>query len=284
MPGLDNAIFANTVQALQKILDDHGYMLLVACNEYDLDVEVRLTKNLIERGVDGLVLVGTEHLPELFNLINGFRIPYVLTWAYDETGRLPCVGFDNRKATSRITEYLIELGHAEFAVISGITKGNERVRGRLAGVRETLESHGLSLTRDRVVEASFSYENGRAALRKFMSGRRRPTAVVCLNDVFAIGAMAECNEMGLKVPYDVSVTGCEDLEVASVVTPALTTVHFPTIELGQYAGAQIIARLAGQDFPMQQVFPADLVIRASAGPPRKNHRAAKSSAPAPGTL
>ena len=269
IPDLDNAIFASTTCALQKILDEAGYMLTVACHGYDLDVELRLTRNLIERGVDGLVLVGTEHRPEAFALVNAFQIPYVLSWADDETGQLPTVGCNHRKAMAEITQYLVDLGHRDFAVVSGITKNNDRVRQRLAGVTETLERSRIHLASERVVEAPFSYTGGGNAMRAFLGSGDPPTAVVCLNDVQAVGAMSACRTLGLNVPEDLSITGCVDLEVASQVQPALTTVHFPTAQMGHYAGAHLLARLGGAAVPMQQKFPTKLMIRGSTQPPQR---------------
>ena len=101
-----------------------------------------------------------------------------------------------------------------------------------------------------------------------MAGPRRPTAVVCLNDVLAIGAMAECRAMGMEIPRDVSITGCEDLEVAAMVPPGLTTVRYPTSEMGHCAGTYLLGKLRGEPVPEQQVFETELVVRGSTGPPR----------------
>jgi LacI family transcriptional regulator len=91
--------------------------------------------------------------------------------------------------------------------------------------------------------------------------------VVCGNDVLAIGALAECHAQGLVVPRDISVTGFDDLEMAAVVTPALTTVHFPTAELGMLAGQHLLARLAGKSVEQQTELPVELIVRASTAPP-----------------
>ena len=229
--------------------------------------ELRLTKNLIARGIGGLVLGGTERHPELFALISAFGLPYVLTWAHDESGRLPCVGFNHRKATAEATQHLIDLGHRDFAVISAIVKNNDRVRQRLAGITETLDRNGIALLPERLVQAPFSYETGTRALDQFIGNGSRPTAIVCLNDVFAIGAMAACARRNLRVPEQISITGCEDLEIAAMVLPPLTTVRFPTIEMGHHAASYLMTKLAGEEPPLQQLFPTQLVLRHTTAPP-----------------
>ena len=267
IPTLDNAIFANTVHALQKTLDEAGYMLLVACHEFDAQVECRVTRTLIERGVDGLVLLGTTHHPALMQMVEAHQLPYVLTWALDPAGRHPCVGFDNRAAGTRIARHLLDLGHREFAMIAGITAGNERARERVEGVRAALAERGHDIQPHRLVEQPYTLAGGREGLREVIAGDGAPSAVICGNDVLAIGALAECHERGIDVPRALSLTGFDDLEIAAVVTPALTTVHFPTTELGALAAQHLLARLAGREVQIRTELPVELVVRASTAPP-----------------
>lgn len=269
IPTLDNAIFANTTHALQKTLDEAGYTLLLASHEFDAEVEARVTQALIERGVDGLVLLGTSHHPSVFRMIDTHQVPYVLTWALDASGRHPCIGFDNRAAALRVTCHLLDLGHREFAMITGITAGNERARERVEGVREALAAVGLGLGPGRLVEKPYTLGGGREGMRELLQATPRPTAVICGNDVLAIGALAECHALGLAVPREMSLTGFDDMEIAAAITPGLTTVHFPTAELGCYAAQHLIARIAGEPFEARVELPVELVVRGSTAPPPK---------------
>jgi LacI family transcriptional regulator len=272
IPTLDNAIFANTVQALQKTLDEAGYTLLLASHEFDAEVEARVTRALIERGVDGLVLLGTSHHPSVFRMIDTHQVPYVLTWALDPSARHPCIGFDNRAAAIRVTRHLLDLGHREFAMIAGIAAGNERARERVEGVREVLAERGLGLGPGRLVEKPYALAGGRDGMRELLQPAPRPTAVICGNDVLAIGALAECHALGLAVPGEISLTGFDDMEIAAVVPPGLTTVHFPTAELGAYAAQHLIARLAGESFETRVELPVELIVRGSTAPPPPQNR------------
>ena len=267
IPTLDNAIFANTVHALQKALDEAGYTLLLASHEFEPEIEARVTQALVERGVDGLVLLGATHHPNVMRMLDTHQIPYVLTWALDASGRHPCVGFDNRAAAIRIARHLLDLGHREFAMISGVTAGNERAAERLEGVRQALAERGVSLAPSRIVEKPYTLSGGREGLRELTRAVPRPTAVICGNDVIAIGALAECRAQGFDVPRHLSLTGFDDLEMSAVVTPGLTTVHFPTAELGGYAAQHLLARIGGQSFEMRTELPVELVVRDSTAPP-----------------
>jgi LacI family transcriptional regulator len=269
IPTLDNAIFANTTHALQKTLDEAGYTLLLASHEFDAAVEVRAIRALIERGIDGVVLLGTSHHPSVFQMIVANRVPYVLTWALDPAGEHPCVGFDNRAAAIRLADYLLDIGHREFAMIAGYTAQNERARERAEGVRQALAARGGRLPPERVVEKPFTLGAGREGLREVARRGARPTVVICGNDILAIGAMAECNALGIAVPRDISVTGFDDMEIASLITPGLTTVHFPTTELGIYAARHLLRRLAGEDVALRSELPVELVVRGTTAPPAR---------------
>lgn len=267
IPTLDNAIFANTIHALQRALDAAGYTLLLASHEFDAAVETRVTRTLLERGVDGLVLLGTTHDPALFRMIEVHQMPYVLTWALDASGRHPCVGFDNRAAATQLTNYLLGLGHREFAMISGITANNERARERLDGVCTALAARGAHLPAARMLEKPFTHSAGREGVLEILAGGPRPTAVICGNDVLAIGAMAECHAQGIAVPRQISISGFDDMEIASLMTPGLTTVHFPTAELGAYAARHLLARLAGESVELRTELPVQLVVRGTTAAP-----------------
>jgi len=269
VPTLDNAIFANTIQALQRTLDAAGDVLLLASHDFDADIEARVTRTLIERGVDGLVLLGTTHHPDIYRMLESHNLPYVLTWAFDESGNHPCVGFDNRAAGICIANHLLDLGHRRFAMVSGITAHNERAQERLAGVREALSARGIALSSGAVIEKPYTHSGGREGLREVLKGNEAPTAVICGNDVLAIGAIAECHAQGLKVPDDVSITGFDDMEMASLISPALTTVRFPTAEMGVYAANHLLARLDDRSVELRNKLPTELIVRASAAAPAR---------------
>jgi len=145
--------------------------------------------------------------------------------------------------------------------------GNERAGERVEGVREALAAHGLGLGPGRLVEKPYTLGGGREGMRELLQAAPRATAVICGNDVLAIGALAECHGLGLSVPGDVSLTGFDDMEIAAAVAPGLTTVHFPTEELGGYAAQHLIARLAGEPFEPRLELPVELVVRGSTAPP-----------------
>lgn len=269
VPTLDNSIFANCIHALQQRLFDAGYTLLVSTHDYDLAIEHRIVRTLVERGIDGLFLVGTEHEVDLFRFLLARRTPYVLSWCVDRSGQHPSVGFDSFTAGRRLAQYLVETGHRDIAVIAGITRDNDRARDRLEGVRSALGEHGIKLPARRVVERPYTLMAGRDALRTLLrEGRNPPTAVVCGNDVLALGALAACADDGIQVPQDLSITGFDDLEISTLLRPHLTTVHVPSRQIGVFAAEHLLERIAGQPVALQRELPAELKVRDSTAPPR----------------
>ena len=267
IPTLDHAIFARSTQAMQTTLAQAGYQLLVASHEYDPVTEFELVRALQQRGVDALVLVGTDHAPRLWKALSAWRKPTLLTWSCDP--RLPSLGFDNEGAAQMAASHLLELGHRYIGVISGFTAHNDRAHSRIAGVRKSLTQAGLSLPANFVTEQAFNLEGGRLGLRQLMRLRRKPTAIFCGNDLLAVGAMLEAERMGLNVPVDLSICGIDNLEISEAINPGLTTVSLPTQDLGRIAAQYMLSAISGEIIAAKSLLPFELVVRGSTGLPRR---------------
>lgn len=270
VPTLDNAIFATGIQALQSKLKSAGYTLLVASHEYDIDEELHEVKTLLRQGVEGIMLVGGTHSPVLDNLLSQQHIPHVNCWAYDANHPKPYVGFDNKKAAERLTRYLLELGHKEFAVIIGHTLNNDRAKDRLTGIKAAIEEQGLKLNEQYILQRSYSVKQGRDAMQAVLKSNDRPTAIICGNDVLALGALAECQAAGISVPDDMSITGFDDLELSSQLVPALTTVRIPSATMGRLAADCLIAQINQENIPLSTEIDIELMIRDTTAAPSAN--------------
>ncbi len=272
VPTLDNAIFAKGIDALQRRLNAAGFVLLLASTEYVRDRELAELDALIERGVDGIMLIGADHEAALYERLAAKRVPYVNTWIYDADGGHPCVGFDNRRAAAKIAAHLLDLGHREFAMIAGIARHNDRAAERIGGVRDALAARGLALPPERLLERPYEIGEGRSALRALMRSARPPTAVICGNDVLAIGALLECQASGIKVPDRVSLTGFDDLDLACHMIPPLTTMRVPCAAMGRLAAEYLIGCINSQPCTASQELEAELILRDTTAPPHSAPR------------
>ncbi|HTS23376.1 MAG TPA: LacI family DNA-binding transcriptional regulator [Casimicrobiaceae bacterium] len=283
VPSFDYALYARTTSALQRVLDVRGYSLVLATHHYDLATEVRVTEQLITHGVDAFAFVGLDHDPRLYTLLEDYGRPYVLTWGVDPSGMHPSIGFDNRAATHAMASHLIALGHKRFGLISAPTSGNDRARERCAGVRAALAAHGLDLPEANVQFGSISLAAAAECMGRMLALRRRPTAVIATNDVFAVGAMLKCRELGVGIPEDVSITGVDNTDLGATQTPGLTSISTPIVEIGQRAALQLVARLEGGTPELQQHLSFELIKRGSTAPPSMSTaRAPRKDRSAPG--
>lgn len=262
-PTLDNPIFAVSIQSLQQTLWALGYQLIVASHDYMPEREPDLLRAIVERGVDGIVLVGTDHADAVYDLQRQYQLPYVLSWAVDDARAGQCVGFSYFDAAQRMARLVVEQGHTRIALCPGIAAGNERVRARIQGTRAALRAHGLLLRDDWIVEGPFTFEGGRAAVAQLFRTDDRPTALICGTDIQAVGAIGECRDRGIRVPDDLSITGSDDIELASLVAPRLTTVHVPTAEIGRLSARRIVDLIEGRSTGEPAALQTTLVQRES---------------------
>lgn len=268
LPTVNNPVYADFVQALQAELGRHGYALIVTTHEYDPEREKVAACSLAQQGIDGIVLIGNDHPDAIAPLIERAGVPFVFAWSSDNASRYTSVGFSNRRAMQQLTHYLAGLGHRAFAVLSGPTLFNERATARLEGIRDALMMNGLSLGPDHIIPGDFSPDAGARGLRRALELTPRPTALICTTDLVAIGAVAQAREMGLDVPRDLSIVGFDDIAYARFLTPALTTMRVPALEIGRQAGAAIVGAIAGKTVAPVEL-QAELVIRDSARPPNE---------------
>lgn len=269
IPTIDNAMFARGIESLQKYLSSRGYMLILSTNGYDIDVELEQARNLIGRGVDGLILRGDCHHQALRDLLVTREIPFINVGIYNPAQPNASIGVDNEAAAHRAMLHLIEIGHSRIGVVSALQRNNDRASARIRGFKRALAENGLDLPAEWHVEVRYTLDDAREAARQILTSRDVPTAIACGNDVLAYGVMLEAERRGLSVPTDLSVVGFDDLEWSRHLRPALTTLHIPTDLTWKGAGEYILARLEGHRVPNHYEVDYSLVIRESTAPPHQ---------------
>ncbi|SPH20363.1 Catabolite control protein A [Ascidiaceihabitans donghaensis] len=263
IPTMENAIFARGLQAFQETLLEQGYNLLVSSSAYQPKLEAQQIRELVARGADGLLLIGYERDEAVYDYLARRGIPTVLAWASMPDKGHASVGFDNRASMRLLADRVIEMGHRRIAVISGITEGNDRAAGRLAGIQDSWQAHGFDLAALPVIETPYETENGAAAFAELMQADEKPTVVMCGNDVLASGAISKARDLDLDVPGDVSVTGFDDIELAKHVFPALTTVHVPHRQMGRIAAQSLVGLIEKRSEKVTRQLDVSIVMRAS---------------------
>ncbi|MEM8652061.1 MAG: LacI family DNA-binding transcriptional regulator [Pseudomonadota bacterium] len=259
VPTLDNAIFARFLRSLENEFANSGLSLVVSSTNNDPELELERAKKLVQIGVEGLLISGTDHNQEFHELIEKVQLPTVATSFYDPDYHLPTIGYDNKQVSQKALRYLVGLRHKQIGVIHGPTANNDRTRTRLAGLNELAEDVVFVFA-----ETEMTVEGGCEAVKMILHNENRPSALISLSDVQAIGAISELKRQKLLVPGDMSIVSVDNLPASQFLEPALTTVNLPVAEMGEYAARAISGWIENNERPESILLPAEIMIRESA--------------------
>lgn len=268
IPTLDYAIYARMVNSFQNKLAQAGHMVFVTTTGWDNTRIFERVRPLLERGAEGLVLVGAIEDKELREYLKDKHIPIVTTYSYHANEAVPSIGFDNYAATAEMVDYLIRLGHRKIAMISGPSKGNDRQRARIKAFRDVLAENEIHET-PVVIERHQTLVNGADAMREIHAQHPDVTAIVCASDILAFGVLVECKKLGINVPRDISVTGHDDVDFAALLDPPLTTISVPASEMGERSADALLNALTTSRSIQPVKLETNLVIRKSTAHPPK---------------
>jgi LacI family transcriptional regulator len=264
VPRFGTSSFPTMVQALETTLAAAGYTLLLSAPEHARAHDPMLLRTLLERGVDGVALLGAEHTPQTFSLLAAHRVPFVMMWA-TQSPEGPCVGFDEHAAAALVVDHLADLGHRQIGFIGGRTDDNERARRRFGGLLEAVARRGLTLRADALIETEYGFAQGYEAMSQLLQRTTPASAVVCGNDYLAAGALSALDRAGIAVPGRMSVASFNDNDFSAFLHPPLTTVHVPIREIGEQAGQLLLAQLRGEPAAAAEALPVHMVVRDSTG-------------------
>lgn len=252
------------VEGVTSVLSQHKYSALFLSTMDRHDLEVRAVQAALGYQVDGLIITPIQLGVDLHHLwaLREQKKPFVTF------GRVPgmevsCVRVDEERVGRLATDYLIEMGHRDIAFLRG-PKSALPAQERLNGCLNSLLEHQARHEASWVVEAGSTLREGHEAALKLLNSPRRPTAVVCYNDLVAAGVYKACRELSLWVGEDLSVVGVDDIELASVFGPALTTVAQPCYDIGCRLAEILLSQLANPSAPAEcETFAPRLVVRNS---------------------
>jgi LacI family transcriptional regulator len=267
-PALALGDFARAIDAMQDALAERNSLLLLARSKYDSGLEYSLVRKLAERGVDGLVLVGSTREPAYEDFLAKLEIPYVNSFVFEQDSSVPCVGPDNRAAMAAMVDYLVGLGHRRFGLIAQTTRNNDRAAARREGVREALARYSIAIPPSAMLQGEWSIEEGRRLFRQVLQADQRPTALICGNSLLAVGAVLEAGALGVDVPGEMSIVGYDDIEVMSELPVPITTVRVASDEVGRVAANTVLDMVEGVPGVASCCIPSEIIVRASSAPPR----------------
>jgi LacI family transcriptional regulator len=242
-----------------------GFNIIIVNTHEDPDLETRSIEDLLRRNINGIILSRVSDESKIVCDIVRQEIPIVVIDRAFEDERVSNVVLNNYTAGRLAGEHLSSLGHTRLACITG-SMNIALCRDRLKGFRDALRERGGGLPEQCIFEGNFGYESGIIGAKRLVGSGC--TAIWAMNDVMAYGVLKQLHREGLAVPEDISVMGMDDSEFAEMITPSLTTVHYPLKELAEKAVAIVVDQVeAGTVLtqPQTVVLEPRLTIRESTG-------------------
>lgn len=254
----------------------HGIDIELQRADYDIMIfstrrhegkETHFVKTVSNGLTDGLLLIAPFLSPEYLELLRELGFPYVLLDQVDGTGSSSGVDSTNWQGAYDATRYLIELGHRRIGFIAGLMEIQSAV-DRLEGYKAALARHDLPILEAYIAQGDFLESGGCTAAEQLLGLSETPTAILASNDFEAAGAMEAIRERGLQIPDDISVIGFDDIPLATMVYPKLTSVRQPLEQMGRAAARLLVERIENPDLPPRRMTLAtQLVVRDTCCPP-----------------
>lgn len=268
-PEIANPFYAELAAAIEAEAGNHGYSVHLIATGGDRRREAEILRRLKDHFVDGLIMMTNQ--PDdgtLAALLT--RHDNVVLLDEDIPGvDVPKIFVENESGAYLATRCLIDAGHTDIALVSG-PEGLFTVNERLHGFQRAMREKGLDARPERVLLGQYTRQFGEEAGRRLIGMEKRPTAIFACSDYLAIGIYLACREAGLRVPDDISIVGFDDMPLAFLVDPPLTTVRQPVAEMGRLAVRQLFARFGAPDAPTAIRLPVELVSRHSVAKPRRD--------------
>jgi LacI family transcriptional regulator len=253
--------FPQLTQGIAEVCNQRGYYLMLTVMTANTDRDTLYRRILHSGQLDGVIVTSAPLNDPIVPRLQESHQPCVLVGHHPDYSKIPSVDADNIAGSKSMTEYLISLGHRRIGTITG-PLGMIAGRDRLEGYRQALAQAGIAYDEALTAKADFSEAGGARAMEELLPAA--PTAVFCASDAMAVGALRTLAQAGRRVPEDVSVAGYDDVPVATMVNPQLTTVQQSVVDLGRVAAEMLIRMLELPGTTVRsQLLSTHLVVRQS---------------------
>jgi LacI family transcriptional regulator len=269
VPFARNGYFSEIIEGASEAAYEHDARLVLFPTHHRKEREAQMLEHLVHGATDGSLLVLPLGSSLELRQLQRFGSPFVVVDPSTPVdGDVPVVSAANWAGARKATEHLIGLGHTNIGAITGFPTWSASI-DRLAGYHSALLEAGLPIVPEYRRDADFWIHDGQRAARELLALPCRPTAIFAMSDAMALGTLYAARERGIDVPGDLSVVGFDDVEIASIATPAITTVSQPLQELGRLAVTMLYRQINGLPLDANRIeLSTKLVIRDSTAPPR----------------
>ncbi|MEX2415413.1 MAG: catabolite control protein A [Paenibacillaceae bacterium] len=264
IPDISNAIFAEVARGIEDIANMYHYNIILCNADKKKDKEIRVINTLLEKQVDGLLFMGGAVTEDHIQAFKTSSVPIVLCATTDETDTYPSVDIDHIAAAEEAVNTLIQNGHRHIAMISGTLQDPSNGFARYQGYKNALKKAGIPFNEDLVRIGNYRYESGLEVAQYFLELQDKPSAIFAANDEMAIGAIHAIQDKGLRVPEDVSVISVDNVRMASMVRPLLSTVAQPMYDIGAVSMRLLTKLMKKESITNSRVIlPHEVILRQS---------------------
>lgn len=261
VPDVSNGFQARILAGIESYSAQTNYRVII-CNVYhNLKYKKNYLSILLDRHVDGIILLHETGLEEIEAFQKNSRVPLVFASVQTEGSNIPFVGIDEVGAARDAVRYMVGKGHQSVGLIYG--EGTALGHLRRNGYLDALGEAGIEVDYDYMIQTCCGVDEGYEAMGKLLALPQRPSAIFCVSDEMAVGAMNKALDLGLRVPEDISIMGFDDIDLSRVVRPKLTTVHQPIETIGIEAARHLIALIEskGNAISAPLILPHSIVER-----------------------
>jgi len=267
---ITNPFFPELIQGFEDIAVEHGYEILVSSTNHDPGRMSHCIRRMLERKVEGVAIMTFGIEEPLLDQLAKRNVPLVFIDIGPKRPGISLLKVDYHHGIRQGVQHLAALGHRNIAFISGPATLHS-AQSRLSAFSTSLKECGIAPHSAWIVEGNHTMEGGIAAMERLLAAKKMPTAVMCSNDMTAIGVLHKLYRAGLRVPDDLSVIGFDDIHITEVTIPPLTTVQMSRFELARAAVTALRAHVENPDDPAPKrdyKIQTDLIVRESTGYPR----------------
>lgn len=270
---VDDPFFSEILQGIEEVAQTSGYSLFMAASSRAAGREQTFVQAMVARRVDGVIICSTLVSPEESHQLTRFGVPIVVINNQAAEEYRYSIYHDDVDGSRQITRHLIELGHRKIAYLGNASAGRSTL-DRLSGFRQEVDLAGIHLPAEYVHHVSGGGpENGQAAVEHFLGLSDRPTALVCYNDMLAVGVLNGLQLARVRVPEQMSVTGFDNITFSAYTNPSLTTFDQPKRFIGAEAARLVLDLLNTPDEkdahrqPQVRMLKGKLLVRGSTAKP-----------------
>ncbi len=262
IPDIANPFFAGLARGVEDTANQYGYNVILCNTDDQFEKEKTYLRLLEERRVDGLILATAKIRDKSIIELEKSRFPYILLSRNIRDLQENSISIDDIAGGYLATKYLIGLGHRNIGHIGG-PYNTMAALDRIKGYKKALLQYGIPFNRCYIGEGDFKIKGGYQVMNQFLKLQNPPTAVFTANDLLAVGAIEAIREHGYNVPDDISIIGFDDIRLASFLSPPLTTIRQPMLEMGSLAIIKLMERIEHQRVHQNILIKPELIVRKS---------------------